>query len=88
MLSENLFSLNFCPPIFVTQIFAPNIYDKSTPLDIWVYNYHMTFPDFGKGIEWGRGVSKKLIIRPIISYTRAYRNMRREHFPKKATFHK
>jgi len=22
MLSENIFSLNFCPPIFVTQIFA------------------------------------------------------------------
>ena len=30
MLSENIFSLNFCPPIFVTQSFAPNIYDKST----------------------------------------------------------
>jgi len=35
MLSENIFSLNFCPPIFVTQSFAPpNIYDKSTPLII------------------------------------------------------
>ena len=27
----------FAPPIFVTQIFAPpNIYDKSTPLLIWI----------------------------------------------------
>ena len=32
MLFENIFSQNFCPPIFVTQIFAPNIYDKSTPV--------------------------------------------------------
>jgi len=33
MLSENIFSLNFCSTIFVTQIFAPpNIFDKSTPL--------------------------------------------------------
>jgi len=23
MLSENIFSQNFCPPIFMTQIFAP-----------------------------------------------------------------
>jgi len=34
MLSENTFSQNVCPPIFVTQICAPNIYDKSTPVDI------------------------------------------------------
>jgi len=35
MLSENIFSLNFCPPIFVTQIVAsPNIYDKSMPLHV------------------------------------------------------
>jgi len=33
MLSENIFSVKFCHPIFVTQIFAPpNIYDKSTPV--------------------------------------------------------
>jgi len=31
-----IFSENFCPPIFVTQIFAPNIYDKSTPLFITI----------------------------------------------------
>ena len=36
MLSENIFFPNFklfAPQyVFVTQIFAPNIYDKSTPL--------------------------------------------------------
>ena len=34
MLSENIFWQNFCPPIFVTQSFAPNIYDKLAPLHV------------------------------------------------------
>src|SRR6218665_419132 len=29
MLSQNIFSLNSCPPIFVTQIFAPPIFMTS-----------------------------------------------------------
>jgi len=36
-LSENIFSTNFGPPIFVIQTFAPpNIYDKSTPLNLYI----------------------------------------------------
>jgi len=38
MLSENIFSLNFCPPNICDPNFCPpNIYDKSTPLYVCMY---------------------------------------------------